>query len=177
MSESKPLVFGCRPSGGIPDFLRLIIAALKQSGTGDLKVQVAQIPLTSDHQGVSVPLIFNNITRRSDVEKIRGRVERGARILIAVVYVLQGASLPLDKLDPNLMADLLKLYLLELPEPLVPYENYDKLLGSRSEGAYRYGCLVLIPFFFLQRLPSPKSSGRSPLSRKQTWYSEKMCIP
>ena len=42
--------------------------------------------------------------------------------------------MPLDKLDPNVTADLLKLYLLELPEPLVPYESYNKLLGSRNEG-------------------------------------------
>lgn len=42
--------------------------------------------------------------------------------------------MPLDKLDPNVTADLLKLYLLELPEPLVPYDCYNKLLGSRNEG-------------------------------------------
>lgn len=45
-----------------------------------------------------------------------------------------GGTLPLEKLEVNLIAELLKLYLLELPEPLVPYKAYDVLLGYRAEG-------------------------------------------
>lgn len=56
------------------------------------------------------------------------------RQYVRSVLTYQGASVVLEKLDPNIVADLLKLYLLELPEPLVPYDNYNGLLGSRVDG-------------------------------------------
>lgn len=37
----------------------------------------SQFLLGLTHEGVSVPLIFNNVTRRGDVEKVRTTVERG----------------------------------------------------------------------------------------------------
>lgn len=75
MSEAKPLVFGVRPSGGLPDFLRSLIVTLKENGTLLLAHRCGASGLT--REGVSVPLIFNNVTRRIDVEKVRTTVERG----------------------------------------------------------------------------------------------------
>jgi len=71
-----------------------------------------------ENKGVKLPGIFRFNGDKSDIQKLKKEFDRGESVNWENVK------------DPHIVAGLLKLYLLELPDPIFPYEIYDALIKS-----------------------------------------------
>ena len=89
--------------------------------------------------GLEIEGIFRKSGSASQIEYFKDQFDQGFQLLFITLCLLYlywtGVDVDLKSCpDPHTVAGLLKLYLRELPEPLLSFDLYDKFINSTLNG-------------------------------------------
>ena len=131
-----------RPLFGVPLAEALETPSHVQNG---LPIVVAQCLRFLYEHGLGVEGIFRVPGDRALLNELRTAYDAGERVDLAVVR------------DPHAVASLLKMYLRDLPEPLIPEALYDPLLATQTDPALAPAAAHARIRALLAALPAPNT--------------------